>query len=485
LWLKKYNKDALAQPDEATKEVFKRGDEVGELACKLFPNGIKVEFDGDDFNRMINKTQNLIDIGVRNIYEASFNYNGIFVAVDILHINDDNSVEIYEVKSSTWSPKKTTKDFQKYIDDISIQYYVLKSCGYSISKANLVVLDSTYKREKELEIAKLFKVLDFTNEVVNLQDDIPVRLEEFKSILSDTQNEPSVKIGTHCLKPYECDAIDYCWNKQEEIPSPNIFDLLPRTDKNFELFHSGIKSLKDLKKSNINLTDKQQQKINLLLDNQVYIDKISIKKFLDDLTYPLYYLDFETFQQAIPMFQGVSPFMHISFQYSLHIEQSDGSLKHREFLAKCEDDPREKIVKRLVEDIPKNATVVAYHTQFERDRLKELALSFPKYSKHLLNIADNLIDLEIPFKNKDYYVPAMKGKSSIKVVLPALVPEFESAYKELELVQNGSDAMNVYPNLINMAQEQKDRYRYALLKYCELDTLAMVKVLEKLRDSTE
>lgn len=129
-----------------------------------------------------------------------------------------------------------------------------------------------------------------------------------------------------------------------------------------------------------------------------------------------------------------------------------------------------------------NVTVLAYHSNFEADRLKELADAFPKYAEHLLAIAENLIDLEVPFKNKSYYVPDMRGKSSIKVVLPALVPEMEKAYKELELVQNGSDAMNVFPLLVDMKQEEKDRYRCALLKYCELDTLAMVKVLEKLKE---
>ena len=116
LWLKKYKEDALTQPNETSKEVLKRGDEVSELACKLFPDGVKIEFNTDDFDSMINTTQNLINDGIKNIYEASFNYNGIFVAVDILCINDDESVEIYEVKSSTWKPKDKTKDFQKYID---------------------------------------------------------------------------------------------------------------------------------------------------------------------------------------------------------------------------------------------------------------------------------------------------------------------------------------------------------------------------------
>ncbi len=213
------------------------------------------------------------------------------------------------------------------------------------------------------------------------------------------------------------------------------------------------------------------------------INKEEIKDFLNTITYPLYHFDFETYQNAIPAFEGTKASQKIPFQYSLHIEHENGELEHKEFLGKEGTDPREALVHRLINDIPKNVTVLAYFSRFEEDRLKELATAFPKYAEHLLAIAENLVDLEVPFRKKSYYVPAMKGRSSIKVVLPALVPEMEKAYKELELIQNGGDAMNIFPLLADMPQEKKDRHRCALLKYCELDTLAMVKVLEKLKET--
>jgi len=426
LWLKKYKKDVLTPVDKSTQEVFKNGDEVGELACRLFPDGVKVEFD-KDLNSMVDKTIQLIADGQKIIYEASFNFDGIFVAVDILVIDEDKNVKIYEVKSSTWNPKKTTKHFQKYIDDISIQYYVVKNCGFEVTQANLVVLDSTYKRGDELEIEKLFKILDFTPEVVTLQDYIPSKLQEFNSVLYDKENEPDVKIGTHCLKPYDCDAMEYCWHKQEKIHKQNIFDIFNRNEKGFEIYHSGIKTLQDIKNSDIQLTPKREKELNLLLDNKVIIDKSAIKEFLDSLSYPLYHLDFETFQQAVPEFKGVSPFMQIPFQYSIHIEKDDGSLEHREFLAKCGDDPRYKLAKRLVEDIPTDVTVLAYNMKFEKSVIKNLADSFSEFSDKLMKIHDNIKDLMKPFEDKNYYDPAMKGSYSIKVVLPTLVPEFENA----------------------------------------------------------
>ncbi|WP_409410380.1 DUF2779 domain-containing protein, partial [Aliarcobacter cryaerophilus] len=99
-------------------------------------------------------------------------------------------------------------------------------------------------------------------------------------------------------------------------------------------------------------------------------------------------------------------------------------------------------------------------------------------------IHDNCKDLMIPFQNKDYYHPNMKGSYSIKYVLPALVPEFENAYKELDLIHNGGEAMEAFANLSNITDEElKQRYRDSLLEYCKLDTLAMVKILEKLKES--
>ena len=145
LWLNRYKKDVLTPPNSSAKAIFDTGNEVGELACELFPNGVSIEFNPNDYDGMIDTTKQLINDGVQNIYEASFNYCGIFVAVDILHINDDGSVEIYEVKSST-----SIKDIYKH--DVSIQYYVLKSLGYDLKKVSIVHINNDYVRDEELEI---------------------------------------------------------------------------------------------------------------------------------------------------------------------------------------------------------------------------------------------------------------------------------------------------------------------------------------------
>lgn len=486
LWLKKYNKDVLTPPDEQMQSIFRTGEKVGEKACDLFPGGERVPFEDTTFEEKIALTKKYIEQGVKNIYEATFEFDGVLVMVDIFHVNDDGSVELYEVKSSTWGPKKKLKEIENYIEDAAIQHYVVTGCGFEINKTSLVLLNSEYIRGPELEVEQLFSKIDVTEHVLALQDEIPSHLDTFAQVLADKTNEPDIDIGWHCKHPYDCDAMEYCWNTQRNIPEYSVFDIFPLSKKSkaLELYHQDIVNVADIP-DDLEVTEKQQESVLAWKDQTSIINKEQIDAFLSTLTYPIYHLDFETYQEAIPEFEGTKVYQQIPFQYSLHIEPEIGDVEHKEFLAKEGTDPREAVIKRLLEDIPTDVTVTAYHSSFEVDRLKELAEAFPQYEEHLLAIADNVVDLEVPFKNKSYYVPEMKGKSSIKVVLPALVPEMARAYKELELVQNGGDAMNTFPKLAEMAEDERNAYRTALLKYCKLDTLAMVEVLKVLKESKD
>jgi len=472
LWLKKYKPDLLSESESSSEATLDTGHKVGELACELFPDGVAIPDEVTSLDKKVALTQQLIDKGEKNIYEASFQYEGIFVAVDILHINDDKTVEIYEVKSST-----DVKEV--YLDDLSIQYYVLKGLGYTIKSANLVHINRDYVREDSLEIDKLFTIVNLTDEVKELQHNIPEHLEHFQSFLNDKENEPEIDIGTHCLNPYTCDAMEHCW---KHIPEYSIFDISRlRSDKKFNLYYNDIIEFEDIEDISV-FSESQQIQIHSELTQQAIINKEAIKEFLDTLSHPIYHLDFETFQQAIPEWRGISPYMQIPFQYSLHIEQEDGSLEHREFLAPEGEDPRYELAKRLVEDIPTDVTVLAYNMGFEKGVIRKLAAMFEELAPHLLAIHDNIKDLMTPFAKKDYYVPKMRGSYSIKYVLPALVPEMADAYKKLDGVHNGGEAMQTYAKLAHMEdKEEVARLREALLRYCELDTLAMVRVLEKLK----
>ncbi|OCL90836.1 DUF2779 domain-containing protein [Arcobacter porcinus] len=272
--------------------------------------------------------------------------------------------------------------------------------------------------------------------------------EEVLNFLNDEENHLNVKKS---FKELSLESIE---SSVENEILENKFDISRlKSQKKFELYQNGIlefSQITDLYSFSIS----QQIQIESERQNRTIINKEGIKEFDKSLSYPIYHLDFETFQQAIPEFKGVSPYSQIPFQYSLHIEHEDGRLEHKEFLAKDGVDPREEIAKRLVEDIPSNVTVLAYNMGFEKGVIRKLANLFEQYSHGLMAIHDNCKDLMIPFQNKDYYHPNMKGSYSIKYVLPSLVPEFENAYKELDLIHNGGEAMEAFANLSKIEDEK-------------------------------
>lgn len=473
LWLKKRKPSVLTAPSSSKEAIFSNGDDVGTLAHSLFPNGKEIEFDGSSFDEKIRQSKEWIEQGESVIYEATFKYDDVLVMVDIL-VFKEGKAHIYEVKSSTFLK-------EVYKNDVAIQYYVLSGLGYEVGSANVVHINSDYVRAEELELEKFFVIEDISEIVKEKQKDIPLRLQEFREMLKG--EEPKVEIGMHCLNPYECDACEYCWEEQRGIPDYSVFNIARlKWEKRFELYHSGITKLEEIE----DLTPfNEGQRFQILSEKnpQIIIKKDKIQSFLSTLKYPIYHLDFETFQQSIPQWKGISPYEQIPFQYSLHIDYGDGRLEHREFLAKEGSDPREALVKSLLKDIPQDVMLMAYNASFERGVTHKLSRAFEEYSQELKNIASNIIDLMTPFAEKDYYHPEMRGSYSIKKVLPALVPEMKEAYKKLGLIHDGGEAMESYASLHLMSEEQRKAYREALLKYCHLDTLAMVKVLEKLKEA--
>lgn len=482
LWLKIHRKEKLQKPDTNLEAIFTTGDKVGEKACKLFPGGKQIKYDETvPHSERIALTKKYISDGVKTIYEATFEYDGVLVMVDILNLDNDGNFEIYEVKSSTWNSKKDLKSIDTYIKDISIQYYVLNGCGLKISKACITLLNGEYIREEKENLDKLFIHKDVTKEVKALQNKIPETLEYFQSALRIKKTEPNIDIGWHCKNPNVCFGYDYCWTQQRSIPEYSVFNIFPLTKKSkaLELYQKGIINIEDIPRSE-KLTETQKKQVDLAKVNKVFIDKNAIKAFLKSFKYPYYYFDFETYQEALPQFIGVKPFQQIPFQYSLHVKHSSTKLDHKEFLAQPGSDPRETLVTKLISDIPPDVTVFAFNASFEKSILKELAKQFPRYKKYLENIINNIIDLAEPFRKKYYYDPKMKGKYSIKILLPLLDPEMEKSYEKLN-IKDGADAMQSYANLANNSDDNKiKKIRKDLIKYCELDTLAMVKIHDKL-----
>ena len=479
LWLDTCHRE-LKTEDPSRDERMVTGNEVGDLAMRLFGDYTEVtvlkEDGSPDLSAMIEKTRQCIENGTENICEASFSYNGLYCAVDILR-KEGSGYAIYEVKSST-------HEAEIYGVDIAYQKYVLEHCGLTVTGTYLVCINSEYTRGKELDIRQLFRIADMTEWVNPEMPMIPSRLKLAGETLS-SGTEPARDIGEWCDNPYHCAYWEYC---SRHLPQPSVFDIYRMTaKKKLEYYRKGMVSYEDML-SAPKLNDKQLRQIQFQLsDCGTHIDKDGIQHFLNTLSYPLYFLDFETMQLAIPQYPGTRPYQQIPFQYSLHyIEEPGGELKHREFLAESGKDPRRAIAESLCRDIPQNVCVTAYNKGFECGRLKELAAQLPDLAGHLLNIQENIRDLLIPFQSGYYYNRAMGGSFSIKSVLPALFPDDPMLdYHNLEGIHNGSEAMTIFPKIKDMPPEEQAAARKNLLAYCELDTYAMVKVWEALLKAIE
>ena len=476
LWLSKYKKDAAAA--ENNESVFETGRKVGELAKGLFGNYVDIPFD-EKLNVRIRKTEQSLKDKPNVITEASFIYNNNFCSVDILK-NDSDGVEIYEVKSST-----KIKDI--YVDDAAYQYFILSKLGLNVKKVAIVYINNEYIRTKELDITQLFNIEDITDIAKGKQDEIMANINMINDYMEvhSQDNEPVKDIGTYCFDPYSCAFWEYC---TKDLPTPNVFDISGMQKRSkFKKYYEGKISFKDLKSERIN--KKYLEQIDFELNaKSPKINKRAIEDLLASLKYPLYFIDYESCQYAIPELEGTKAYQQIPFQYSLHIVKEEGApIEHKEFLAEVGD---ENIIRSfaesMIKDMPEDGSVIVYNKTFEATCNKEIGEMYPDLKPEMDRFNNNIVDLMIPFRNRDYYTKEMQGSYSIKYVLPALYPDdAELDYKELSLIHKGDEASNAFLSLKDKAPEEQKVIRDALLAYCKLDTLAMVKIWENFIEVTK
>lgn len=474
LWLYENRQDLIGQKDESR---MKTGQKVGEIAKGIFGDYTDIAYDRD-LSERVEKTSSALKDGAGIITEASFLFEDNFCSVDILK-NLSDGVEIYEVKSST-----EIKDV--YLDDISYQYFVLANCGLNVKKASIVYINNEYVRGEELELDKLFRIEDVTAIVCEKQEEIKSNLDMINDFMENhgPLREPSSRIDMHCFNPYECEFWDYC---TRDLPRPNVFDIHGMwKSKKIEKYQEGRVSFEDLENEKLNWKYLEQIDFELN-DRKPKINGQAIREILDTLKYPLYFIDYETCQHAVPEFVGTKPYQQIPFQYSLHIIREEGGpLEHKEFLAEVGDDNMIRtFAESMIWDMPDDGSVIVYNKGFESSRNREIGKMYPDLESEMERINANIVDLMVPFKNRDYYTRQMKGSYSIKYVLPALYPDDpELDYHNLPVVHNGGEASDAFLSLKDKSIEEQAEIRDGLLEYCKLDTLAMVKLWEKFKEVT-
>ena len=473
LYLNTFHKELKDKLSNSQQAIFLQGNKVGELAQGLFPNGINLKPEVySDVDKSVNKTKDALSDNNTVFYEPAFIYDEVFCAVDILvKESKSNSYIGYEVKSST--EIKST-----YILDAAIQYYLLTNSGIKLNDFFIVYINNEYVKQGELDINQLFIKKSVLEQILGLQLLIPAKIKELKAVL-DTKDIPNIDIGVHCSNPNDCEFIGHCW---KNIPDYSLFDIAQlRANKKFELYNRGIIELKQIPKS-FTLNDKQWQQVDCELNKKTIIDRKSIKTFIEQIEFPIRFLDFETFQNAIPIYDNSRAYQQMASQYSLHtlISKDNNALEHSDFLAKTNGlDPRIDFIHHLINDCGNVGDILIYNIAFERSVIEGLIKDFPEYEMPLQRIIDRLKDLMIPFRERMYYTPEMKGSYSIKKVLPALCPEL--SYKGLEISEGGT-ASAVFASMVDGSFEgDVDKTRRALLSYCELDTFAMYKIYDKLK----
>ena len=463
---------------EITQRTLDDGIEFGIMAQSYF--GDHVVVDRESKVSMTDQTKAYLENGAENIAEATFAANGGYCQVDILHKNENGHYDIVEVKSSS-----QVKPY--YLDDVAFQYYVVKDC-VPIDRCFLLHMNSAYRRHGELT-NELFTLEDITESVLALQKSKVKKTKAKSETPVDPDKEligeaidrinalidgeiPDIKVHSGCEDSWECPFMNDC------ILSLN------EKEQGFMLYEdlTWKQRIKCLEKGE--MVYPRGKEVLTMGDEETLFNKDGVLAFLKDVKYPLYLLDFESIQNIVPQFDGQKPWQQTPFQYSLHVvdspDEKPEELVHKEFLWTETGDPREALVKQLITDIPEDACVMAYNMMFEKGILSDLAFVFPEYAGHLMAIHDHCIDLMVPFKNRDYYKGDMRGSYSIKKVLPSCYPDDPALdYHQLDEVQNGTMAQEKYIELIGMDPgEEKEKLKKNMLKYCELDTFAMYKVLQ-------
>lgn len=468
LWLE-IHQPRLRVDSASSKARFAVGNSVGEIARSIFDPqncGVFIDREGD-YQGAIIRTKELMQLEIP-IFEGGFSANGGLAFSDVLLPESENGIRSWrmiEVKSSA-----SIKD--EYRDDLAIQAFVAKSAGVLLKSVTLAHIDSKWIYQGDGNYQGLFKENNLTSEMLARSSEVKGWIAEAEEIA--TQNsEPEIDIGNHCSVPYECGFYEYCSHHKPKAEYP--VQWLPRilAKKVEQLAVQGIYDLRDAPDEMLN--DKQKLVKKVSITNEVYFDKFAMSSILSNLTFPLYFLDFETISFAVPIWKGTRPYQQIPFQFSLHKLTENGELTHTEFLDITGDNPAEVFANTLICACGNEGAVIVYNAGFEMSRIRDLAKMYPNLSTPLTSINERVEDL-LPIARDYYYHPNQQGSWSIKKLLSAAIPELR--YDDLNGIQDGGMAMAAFSEATNpdTAIERKEEIKQQLLSYCRLDTYAMVRL---------
>ena len=270
LWFNINDKDKIPDIDAGQQHRFDEGHAVGELAKKLYPEGIDIET--EDFKENLRKTKELL-LKKKPLFEAAISVDNIYARADIL-VPAKDGWDIVEVKSSTQVKPE-------HILDVSFQRFCFEKAGLKINKCYVMHVNNQYVKNGNIDPKKYFIKEEVETNLTGISD----KITEMSKVM-DLKSYPNIPIGKYCDNPYECPLKHICW---KSIPKFSVFDLTG--GKGWKLFEQGIINIKDIPKD-FELNPKQQIQVEAFSKNKIHIDKKGIKSFLDKIEYPIHYFHF-------------------------------------------------------------------------------------------------------------------------------------------------------------------------------------------------
>ncbi|MEX2156742.1 MAG: DUF2779 domain-containing protein [Gemmatimonadales bacterium] len=451
------------QPDKVLQDRFDQGSHVGELARGRFPGGTLIDLPYNATDERIRLTQEAIDAGSPAIFEASFFADSTYVAVDVL-VRENDAFRLIEVKSSS-----SQKD--EHIIDAAVQVHVVKQSGIDVRAAEIMHLSKEFRHPDE---GDLFARSDVTESAFGLLHTIPGEIKAQLAMLSGPL--PEAPIGLNCYEPRECPFHDRCW-PQDRDHIMKLYNVGPKRGCDYMM--TGVHKIPEIPPTQ-KLSDAAKRQIRAMKENHIVVEP-GLKKVLEPFSGRLGFLDFETISRAVPVWPGMYPWEQAAAQFSYHEARGDGTYSHVGYLAEGSQDARPELARAMVAATAGAERVVTY-TSFEKTRIRSLQKCVPALKTELEQLESKLIDLH-PILRDYVYHPDFHGSFSLKYVLTPMVPEL--TYSDLVIV-DGLVASVEIARLLFVAQkispEERDRVRKDLLDYCERDTWAMVKLLERLRE---
>jgi len=464
LWWTVHEPDAVElQPDKVLQDLFDQGRQVGEVARTRYPGGVLIDLPHDARAERVAATRKALDEGAPAVFEATFIADNTYVAIDVLEKQGDG-YRLTEVKSST-----SQKD--EHVPDVAVQARVAAACGVKITAADVLHLNKEFRHP---DSGDLFARTDVTSPVAAFLPQVPDEIARQREMLAGPL--PDVPIGAQCFEPRECPFIGRCWPHGPEHIG-NLAGVGPK--KTVAYLQRGITSISDLPRTEkLNFTQKRQLKA--MAQGRIVVEP-TLAGELERFGGRLGFLDFETIIRAIPVWPGMAPWQQAAAQFSYHERQPDGSYTHAAFLAEGPQDARPPLAAAMVRATA-NASRVVMYTSFEKTRIRELQRAVPELATELAALEAKLIDLHPVVKNCVYH-PDFLGSFSLKDILTPLVPEL--TYSDLVIVDGRVASVEIARLLFvadKIPRHERDRVRQDLLNYCERDTWAMVKLVERLRE---